>query len=343
MSFITLHQAHLFHNLDLLSQLAGGKQRIMAVLKDNAYGHGLVEIASLIKSYGIQKVAVKNLVEAQKIASFFDEVLVLVEHPSHEVYENSISFAIHSYEALNACKAGESIHLSLDTGMHRNGLQEAELEKSLALIMKKNLRLKGVFTHFRSSDELSSEFFWQKSIFETFKQRINNFAQIHGLAPIAFHSHNSSALLRSRHLGDDAYARCGIAMYGYSTLDPFFGKYDLKPVLSLWAEKLSTRILRKGQRVGYGGTYEAPHDEQISTYDIGYGDGFFRFDGLNPITLADNKQSKGRMSMDSFCVQGDDPQVCLFHDATKLASHFNTITYEIITQLSPFLKRKIIV
>ena len=342
MSFITLSRTHTFHNLDILSQKAGGKERIMAVLKDNAYGHGLLEMASLVSEYGIKKVAVKNLLEAQKIASLFDEVLVLVDHPHYDVNEPSISLAIHSYEALNACKEGMSIHLSLDTGMHRNGIQEAELEHSLECIIKRNLKLKGVFTHFRSSDELSSEFFWQKSLFKKMKQRIESFVKAHDLPVVAFHSCNSSALLRSESLEDEAYARCGIALYGYTTLSPFYGTYDLKPVLSLWAEKLSTRVLKKGERVGYAGVYEAKDDELISTYDIGYGDGFFRFCGIDPITLANNERSKGRMSMDSFCVGGDASRVCLFHDATTLASHFNTITYEIVTKLSPFIRREII-
>ena len=159
---------------------------------------------------------------------------------------------------------------------------------------------------------------------------------------IAFHSCNSAGLLRTAGLGSDDFARCGIALYGYTTLHPLIATADLKPVMALWAEKLSSRLLKKGERVGYGGVYEAQKDEVISTYDIGYGDGFFRFDGMQPVTMANGEQSKGKMSMDSFCFGGDAEHVCMFENANVLATHFNTISYEIVTKLSPSLKRIVV-
>lgn len=339
MAYITLNKAHLFHNLDCLSHKAGGKERVMAVLKDNAYGHGLELIARCVAEYGIKKVAVKNIAEANTIASLFDEVLVLVDHPDAKPLASSISLAIHSYDSLQKIHPSTAIHLALDTGMHRNGIGEEEIEKAIAYILENNLLLKGVFTHFRSADEVNSEFFWQRKRFHAAKERIQSLLPEHN---IAFHACNSAGLLRCEDLSDEAYARCGIAMYGYSPLNPFFKTYDLKPVLALWAEKLSSRWLKKGERVGYGGVYEALEDEYISTYDIGYGDGFFRFDGHTPVVMADGEKSKGRMSMDSFCLGGDAKEVCLFKDASSLAKHFNTIPYEIVTKLSPALKRIII-
>lgn len=342
MAFITINKAHFFHNLDVLCARAGGKAKLMAVLKDNAYGHDLRLMASLASEYGLSKAAVKNIEEAEAIADLFEEVLVLVDHPTSQTLSPSISLATHSYEALQALPDGTSIHLSLDTGMHRNGIKEEQIDEAIALIHAKKLRLKGVFTHFRSSDELNSEFFWQRANFERFKKRIKALIEQYGLPKTSFHSCNSAGLLRTHSLGDDDYARSGIAMYGYTTLDPLIATFDLKPVLALWAQRLSTRILKKGERVGYGGVYEATEDELISTYDIGYGDGFFRFDGFLPVTMADGSLSKGRMSMDSFCLGGDAPNVCMFDDANPLAKQFHTISYEIVTKLSPTLKRKIV-
>jgi len=342
MGFITLNKAHLFHNLDLLCAKAGGKHKVMAVLKDNAYGHGLEIMASLVRDYGIRKIAVKNLDEARKISSFFDETLVLVEHPTCKDIPPHVSLAVHSYEALEALPQGTSLHLALDSGMHRNGIKEEEIEKALTCIMKKKLVLKGLFTHFRSSDELSSDFFWQRCVFEAAKAKTKALLHTLGLPPITFHSCNSAGLLRSNSLGSDDFARCGIALYGYTTLNPLIAQYDLLPVLSLWAQRLSTRLLKKGERVGYGGVYEAPRDEIISTYDVGYGDGFFRFDGHAPVVMANGETSKGKMSMDSFCLGGDANDVCLFNNANALAEQFHTINYEIITKLSPALKRVVL-
>lgn len=342
MAFITLNKAHFFHNLDLLSAKAGGKTKLMAVLKDNAYGHDLRTMAQLASEYGLKKAAVKNSEEAHCIADLFEEVLVLVDHPTCKIEFPSISLATHSLDALNALPKGASLHLSIDTGMHRNGIKESEIEEALRIIREKNLQLRGVFTHFRSADELNSEFFWQRANFESAKAKIKQIAQNDSMPPIAFHSCNSAGLLRANSIGSDDYARLGIAMYGYTTLSPLIASFDLKPVLSLWAEKLSSRILKKGERVGYGGMYEAKKDELISTYDIGYGDGFFRFDGHLPVEMADGSLTKGRMSMDSFCLGGDAKTVCMFHDANPLAEQFHTISYEIVTKLSPSLKRIIL-
>lgn len=342
MAFITINKAHFFHNLDLLCAKAGGKTKLMAVLKDNAYGHDLRVMAELSSAYGLKRAAVKNIEEAESISDLFEEVLVLVDHPTSRKLSSSISLAAHSYEALQALPIGASIHLSIDSGMHRNGIKEDQIDEAMALIHAKQLQLKGVFTHFRSADELNSEFFWQRANFERAKCRIRTLIEHYGLPKAAFHSCNSAALLRTQTLGDDDYARSGIAMYGYTTLDPLIASYDLKPVLALWAEKLSSRVLKKGERVGYGGVYEAKEDELISTYDIGYGDGFFRFDGFEPIAMADGSLTKGRMSMDSFCLGGDAEKVCMFEDANPLAKQFHTISYEIITKLYPSLKKIVI-
>ena len=342
MAYITINQAHFNHNLDLLCGKAGGRDKVMAVLKDNAYGHGLQLMANLASTYGLQKAAVKNLEEANLIRHLFDEILILADHPPiHEVSPN-ISFAAHAFETLLLFPKGTAIHLSIDTGMHRNGVREDKIEEAILCIKERGLNLKGVFTHFRSSDELSGEFFWQRANFEHAKALVKALLEKHGLPKISFHSCNSAGLLRTQGLGSDDFARCGISMYGYTTLHPMIQIPTLKPVLSLWAQKLSTRSIRQGERVGYGGAYQAPHDEVISTYDIGYGDGFFRFDGSGELLLSNQQAIKGRMSMDSFCTGGEAQKVCMFEDATVLAKHFKTISYEIITKLSPTIKRIII-
>lgn len=342
MAYITINKAHYYHNLDLLCAKVGGKDKMMAVLKDNAYGHGLEIMSQLTSEYGIKKVAVKNLAEADQISHLFDEVLILAGHPPCKEVASNISFAAHSYSFLENSPQGTNIHLAIDTGMHRNGIREGEIENAMVLIRDKKLNLKGVFTHFRSADELSSEFFWQRSNFEDSKKIIHKFLKKYNLPPIAFHSCNSAGVLRANTLGDETFARCGISIYGYTTLHPLILKPDLKPVLSLWAEKLSTRAIKKGERVGYGGVYEAPCDEVISTYDIGYGDGFLRFNGMGELLLFGGQSIKGRMSMDSFCTAGNAEKICVFEDANMIANYFETISYEIVTKLSPSIKRIVI-
>lgn len=341
MPYIKINKENYKHNLHYLANKAGSLEKVMAVLKDNAYGHGLEIIAKIVKEIGVKKVAVKNLQEAQKIASLFEEVLVLVEHPPSLMIEQNISIAVNSIDALKKILPKTSIHLNLDTGMHRNGFIPEEFEQVFKIIVENSLNVKGVYTHFRSADDTTGEFFFQEENYKKYTKQLKTLIQKYNLPLPSFHSCNSAALLRKGCIEDD-YARCGISTYGYTHLDKSFGEHDLRPVLSLWAQKLSSRILKKGQKIGYGGTYEANADEVISTYDIGYGDGFFRFDGNEELVLSTDTTLIGRVSMDSLFIKGDKEEVCLFDDAWILAQEFNTITYDITTKLMPYIKRVVI-
>ena len=341
MAYIEISKDNYRHNIEYLSNKAGGKDRLMVVLKDNAYGHDLEIMAKLACGFGIKKAAVKTLEEAKKINFLFEDVLILADHPPYELQDVSISYAVHSLEGLKEFPKKSSIHVNIDSGMHRNGIRENEIQEAFEIILKNDLNLKGIFTHFRSADELSSEQYWQNENFCRAKAKVKELIKKHGLPMPKFHSCNSASLLRRTIPLEDDFARCGISTYGYTHLHKSFGEFDLKPVMSLWTEKLSTRNLKKGDRVGYGGMYELERDEKVSTYDIGYGDGFFRHNGLSELVL-EEKSVCGRISMDSLCFLGDEKKVCLFRDAHYLAKKFNTITYDVITKLSPYIKKVVV-
>lgn len=338
MSYITLNRANYYHNLDILSQKAGDKSKIMAVLKDNAYGHGIEIMAGFAKDFGITKVAVKNLSEALAIHHLFEEVLILADQSCFQVFAQNISMSVHSYELLQKLPKDMPIHLNVDTGMRRDGVGLDEVQKCLQYILKHKLNLKGVFTHYRSSDDLNSEFYWQRELFAKVKSEVRYFVEKNSLSMPKFHSCNSSSLLRSE-MFDEDYARCGIATFGYCAIDPLLGVFDLRPVMTLWAERLSSRYIKKGEKVGYGGVYESPKSQIVSTYDIGYGDGFFRYDGLGELAFCDGKTVIGRLSMDSLCVEGEDEKIRLIPCAQELAEFFKTISYDVLSKLSTSIKR----
>ena len=349
MAYIEISKENYKHNIEYLSEKAGGKDKLMVVLKDNAYGHGLEIMAKLACGFGIKKSAVKTLEEAKRINYLFEEVLILADHPPIELQEDGISYAVHSLDGLKEFPKGSSIHINIDSGMHRNGIRESEIEESLKVVIANNLKLKGIFTHFRSADELSSEQYWQNENFTKAKAKAKKLILKYNLEMPKFHSCNSASLLRRKQPLEDDFARCGIATYGYTHVHKSFlaesdkhkGEFNLKPVMSLWAEKLSTRDLKKGDRVGYGGMYELQEDGKVSTYDIGYGDGFFRYDGYGDLVL-EGRRVCGRVSMDSLCFLGDEKKVCLFRDAYYLANRFNTITYDITTKLSSYIKKVVV-
>jgi alanine racemase len=195
-------------------------------------------------------------------------------------------------------------------------------------------------THFRSADELSSELFWQQKQWEAIKTKICQKCQELGIKQPLFHSANSATVLRMDSYQDD-FARCGIAIYGYDEMHPSLGEYDLKPVLKLYAQKISSRALEKGDRVGYGGVGVLKKDSIVTTYDIGYGDGFFRHDGKSDLILG-GKEVLGRVSMDSIAFEGEDEKICLIGDAKAIAKKFGTISYDVLVKLSPAIDRRVV-
>ncbi|MFV0562424.1 alanine racemase [Malaciobacter mytili] len=339
MGKIVINKTNLFHNLEIISKQAKGKEKVAIVLKDNAYGHGLLEIAELSNEFGIKKAVVQTLDEAIKIEKLFDEILILAEDIFH-TYSHTFHIAVNSLEQLEKIPQNWNIHLKVDTGMHRNGINKNQLKEAIDGICKRNLKFTGLFTHYRSADVLSTEFYWQKAIFGQIKKEVKSICEQLFLPFPKFHSANSSALFRFKDYDDD-FARVGIATYGYLESDTIITNPDLKPILSLWAKKMATRTLKKGEKVGYGGTYEAKEEMCVSTYDVGYGDGFFRLNESHKYITPKGYEVLGRESMDNLSINSDDEEVCLFDDAKNLAKIHNTISYEIVTALKPHIKKEI--
>lgn len=342
MAYIGLDFNAYRHNLNYLGKICKGVDKLIVVFKDNAYGHGLNQMAPLAAAAGVKMAAVRSRDEAKQINGLFDKILILADYPD-ENSPHSWTFAAHSIEDLQNFPEKSNIHLNLDTGMHRNGIYFEDIKKALKLIKDKNLNLEACFTHYYGADDISADFFVQRTKYSKFKNTILKIAKSKSLKKPLFHSCNSSALLRSKGDSfDDDFARVGIATYGYVDLPEIFGKHDLRPVLSLWAKRISSRMLTKGERVGYGGIFETNKDMQISTYDLGYGDGLLRYNGIGKLCLADKKPFLGKISMDSFVIEGVEDSVCVFDDAREFAGFFNTIPYDILVKLSSSIPRKVL-
>jgi len=336
---IILNKSHYFHNLKIISEKAGSKDKVAVVLKDNAYGHGLVEIASMAKEFGIKNAVVRTVEEAEKIESYFTQILILADSPK-ETYSHTFHIVINSLDEIQRLPENTNVQLKVDSGMHRNGIISQELEEAINGLFKKKLNLTGILTHHRSADELSCEFFWQRSVFRQIKNKVIDVCEKLLIPVPNFHSANSSALFRFKNFDEDL-VRVGIAQYGYLESDPIFDIPDLKPVMSLWADKISTRNIKKNQRVGYGGKFLANKDMEVSTYNVGYGDGFLRLDGSKKYITPKRYEILGRVSMDNISVNSTEDEICIFDDVRELAKIHNTITYEITTTLLPHIKKEI--
>ena len=340
MAKILLNKENLFYNLGVISEHTKSKDKVAIVLKDNAYGHGILEIATMASEFGIKKAVVKTLNEALIIEKLFDYILILAEKTFH-TYSHTFHIALNSLKQIDNLPKNCNVHIKVDTGMHRNGISPQELEEAILGLYKKDIHITGVFTHHKSADELSTDFFWQNTVFSRVKEDVKRICEQLLLPLPAFHSCNSAALFRHKNFDEDM-ARVGIASYGYLDNANVFKFPKLKPVLSLWAQKLSTRVLKKGQSVGYGGTYTACEDITVSTYDIGYGDGFLRLNERCEYTTPKGYKVLGRVSMDNLSLNTEDENVCIFEDVNTLAKIHDTITYEITTTLSPNIKKEIV-
>ncbi len=338
MAYIILNKNNFFNNLDIIAKSTKGIAKIALVLKDNAYGHGLLETAHMAKEYGVEKAVVRTCQEADKIEDFFDYILVLGEIPTSK--SDKIRYTINDVDSISRFPKGTKVELKVDTGMHRNGIAMIELDVAFSKIKESGLVLEAVFTHHRSSDELTSEWFWQNDNFKKVKDRAKELSQKFGFGTLRFHSSNSASLFRHVDFDEDM-ARVGIAAYGCMNLPKALNTEGLKPVLSLWAKKISSRDLKIGQRVGYGGDYKALKECVVSNYDFGYGDGFLRasacgYKTSNAIELV------GRVSMDNSTFMSSEDELLIFDDAIEVAKYAKTISYEVLTSLKPEIKRTII-
>ncbi|MEA3554541.1 MAG: alanine racemase [Campylobacterota bacterium] len=334
MGYIKLNKKSFFHNLDYFSAKCGTKDKLAIALKDNAYGHGIEQISLMCKEYGIKNVFVRNLSEASIAKKYrFETILMLYDIP--ELKDDSIVISINSIECLKKVPKQSKIELKIDTGMNRNGIDTSEITKALELIEKNDLILNGLFTHFCCADEDNNITTIQEkkflSIIPQIKETITYDFKIHCANSAGVHK-----------VDMDMYdmARIGIGAYGY--LDLKEEKY-LKPILSLYANKITTKKLKKDEHIGYGScAYIVPFDMTVSNYDIGYGDGLFRIPDDTIAYIANDKKILGRISMDSFSCIGDDEEVCVFNNVTHLANIHKTIKYEILTNLKANIKRVIV-
>ncbi|MEA3373375.1 MAG: alanine racemase [Campylobacterota bacterium] len=338
MAYITLSRSALFHNLDTIKQHSRDVEKVALVLKDNAYGHGLEIIAGLASEYGISRAVVRTHVEAVAVSRYFNYILVLADIPKEA--SETICYTINAIEQIELFPKGCRVELKVDSGMHRNGITPSQLEAAFKMIKAAGLQFEGLFTHQRSGDTLSSEWFWQRKNFEQIKAHATQLAKRYSIDPLRFHSNNSASLFRS-FPEDEAMVRVGIAVYGCLEMDSTLMQPELKPVMSLWGEKIASRELLPSQRVGYNGTYTADDAKRVSTYDIGYADGLFRTLSNNYVS-PEGKPLLGRVSMDSCSFGADDENLLIFDDANLIAKVAGTIGYEIMVGMRSYIKRIVI-
>jgi alanine racemase len=282
------------HNFRVLQEHLGPEVTICAVVKCNAYGHGVEECAPALQQAGASWFGVTSTDEGIVLRECGITARILVMcglYPGEEeeALRYSLTPAVFRLEQAQALAQATArlgvtkppaIHLKVDTGMARLGLPLEELE-SFAEGVKRlpQVELEGVFSHLASAEALDDE---------NTAMQIERYAAVlrvlteHGLRPRLRHLANSSAVMARRSTWHN-FVRPGLALYGYEQAYTRGGSpliamptLPLKPVLSWKTHVLGIRDVSAGQALGYGGAYVAPAAARIAVVSVGYGDGLAR-------------------------------------------------------------------
>jgi alanine racemase len=334
---------------------------LLAVVKADAYGHGLIPVAKAAKSAGAEWLGTALLEEALALrAANISGPIIAWLTPLGEDFEsalrNQIDLSVSSVELLNEImkvarqlKIKPRLHVELDTGMTRGGVRN-DLEKLISELIKvKNeFEFIGLWTHFARADE-PAEQFTQLQI-KKFLKMSDAFNSV-GLIPELKHLSNSAASINFADVTQDLI-RWGIGMYGLSPDVVNMGdskKLLLKPAMKLTCKLHLVKSVEAGAQVGYGGLGKVDRDTKIAIVNMGYADGIPRISSNKAGVFIENKRAPllGRVSMDQFVVDlginskaktGD--EVIVFGDGAAgeytvddWAAAAGTINYEIVTRI----------
>ncbi len=363
-NYAEISRSAIFHNLDLIRSRLDPHTRILAVVKANAYGHGMEIIANTACSYGVEYLAVAIPEEGVRLRKAGIAVPVLLLGASDEdhmdlILEYGLTPTLFTLSYVRSLQSHAShknvvcpVHLKVDTGMNRIGFKTKEsfIQVLEALRECPNLRFEGLFTHFAVS-ELADKSFTMLQL-SRFKEFID-IAHQYGYEPV-LHAANSGAILQIPESRLDM-VRAGIAMYGYHPSgkpDPLF---ELEPVLSWKTNIVHIKEVPAGEGISYGLKYVTSHASRIATLPVGYGDGYKRCMSGKASVLIRGKRAPqvGTICMDQMMVDITDiPEASVGDNvvllgaqgteritADDLAHWADTISYEILLSISDRVPR----
>ena len=333
------------HNLDVIRAAAPGA-KVMAVIKANAYGHGMVAVAKSLPD--VDAFAVARVPEAIRLryAGVDNRIVLLAgalnEKELRQVIQYEFEPVVHcpeQIELLEKAKRGAvRVWVKFDTGMNRLGFSPDDAEEIIPRISAlKSVTDVRLMTHLSTADELNNEV-----TSDQIKRFLPLLEKFNGAVSIA---NTPAALGWANAIRPDRqnWIRPGIALFGISPYGDKTGvELGLKPVMQFEARLIAIKPLRQGARVGYKGAYESDKDTTLGIISAGYGDGYSRhFRSGTPVLLNGRRVPViGNVSMDMIAVDlGSDPQDSVGDIATlwgdglpveEVAPWANAIPYELV-------------
>lgn len=276
---VSISKERLLHNLRTY-QSAYPDLKIAPMLKSNAYGHGLCLIAELLDHEDIAFFAVDSYFEARRLreGGIRSRIVVMGYVRPEYIVRNGLrdtEYAITDLEQLRdvsrEAQRPVRLHLKLDTGMHRNGILEADLTEAIDLVRANpNLVVSGICSHLADADNPDPAFsHGQIEIWERSRQLLED-----AFPSITYRHLSATKGMRFREHGTMDVARIGMGLFGYDTSPN--ASHPLLPVLSMHSSITSVREIQEGESVGYGAIFTTQRPSRIATVPVGYFEGIDR-------------------------------------------------------------------
>ena len=361
-SHIEIDSKRLKHNLDSIKKRLHPNTKILANLKGNAYGLGAYEIGKVFEQWGFAYFSVAYINEAVALRQKGIKTNLLVFNPSFDNFEELITFNLEpEVSSLAYLKAlikylstkkliGFPIHIKLDTGMHRAGIMQEELEELLQILQQnKSVSVQSVFSHLAAAEDPKEDTFTLSQI-QTFESMTRKMADSID-SKFFRHLLNTAGIFRFPQAQYEMI-RPGLGLFGFNMIA---GQENcLQPIARIKTKINQVKQLTSGDTVGYNRRYKITSNRRVALLPLGYADGIDRRLGNGNFYVKCNGHKipiVGTISMDTInidltgtpCKQGD--EVIVFDNDQsiyEIAQQLDTIPYEIITRLTKRLPRIVI-
>ena len=347
------------YNFNKIKSLVKPTTKTMAVVKANAYGSEMIAVAKKLNKLGVDYFSVAYAKEGVELRNAGIKIPILVLIPQTGSFDEITNFdlepSIYSFHFLNKFIkythekniSNYPIHFKINSGLNRIGFKEEEIEKALELVSSSNrFFIKSIYSHLSASEDLNEKKFTLKQI-KSFEKSVEKILPKLSHKPI-LHMSNTSGIINYPKSEFDM-VRCGIGLYGFSNKLSI----DLKPVHKLLSTVCQIIDVSKGESVGYNRAYIAKEKARVGIIPLGHADGISRSFNKGGYVIINEKKCKivGNVCMDVIMVNLNDTvasegdQVVIFDEkdtAENFAESVGTISYEVLTNLSARIKRKII-
>lgn len=365
LTWIEVDRGALQHNLDQFHSLLSKNTLLMPVVKSNAYGHGLQEVAKIcLEHKAVRRICTVSLSEAidllklsnkyQKsilILSFFDNN----EEEIATAVRSGVIFPLYSLEQASILnKIGKRlnkktrVHIKIDTGASRVGMGVGELLSFIGTIQEQYpfISIEALWSHLASSETNREYTYFQLNRFKKIRELLKQKNIDIPLGHIACTA--STVLYPESHF---EAVRIGLGIYGIHPSSKTSKKINLKPILSLYTKIIQIKTIKKGTKVGYGGTWVAPHQSTIAILPFGYFDGYDRrFSNKGSVVIRNTHcPVRGRICMNLMMVDvtrlknievGDIVTIIgKGRRMNELAKEIDTIPYELVSRINPNIPR----